>query len=328
MTLGRHAPAAYVRHVTELLRYTDYKLSPFVYVGFPIALGLLVAPLLTLILFFGFGLKSMFVPLELILSFVAVQAAFYGLLYFAVDRKARFAETVLPDVLQLTASHIRAGMTPDQALLMAARPEFGVMEDEIRFIAKEAMTGRNLEEALIGITRRVRSSLLDRTFKLVAEGIRSGGELATLLDETAEDIRTGATLRSEARASVMMYIIFIFLAAGIAAPALYAVSTYLIESMTKLAVNIGPEAVSSDIYAKSPFQLSYTRISSEFVYRYSLFSIISTAVISGLVLGLVEEGREKAGIKYIPILILLGVVVFFVTRLIVADTFSGLVAMA
>ncbi len=325
MSLGKAAPASYTRRVSELLGFTGYKFSPLVYVGFPIFLGILLSPLVAIILTFGFYIPAPLVPAEIVITFFAVQVIFFGLLYFAVDRKAKFSEKVLPDVLQLTASHIRAGMTPDQALLMAARPEFGVLEDEIRLVAKEAMTGKNLETALMGITRRVRSTLIERTFKLVAEGIHSGGEIAILLDETAEDIRTGATLRNEARASVMMYVIFIFLAAGIAAPALYAISTYLIESLTKLTATIGPEAMASDIYAKSPFQLSGTKISADFVVKYSIFSIMSTAVMSGLVLGLVEEGREKEGARYIPVLILLGLTVFFLARSIVGSAFSGII---
>jgi len=62
--------------------------------------------------------------------------------------------------------------------LFSARPEFGILEKEIRLAASKAIAGEALEDALLSIGDRIKSRLVSRTFKLIVDGMRKGGELS------------------------------------------------------------------------------------------------------------------------------------------------------
>jgi flagellar protein FlaJ len=325
ISLALLAPESYRRTIEKMLLFSDIEAETNVVIGAPLFYGLIATPLAVLFLAIIFSLNIFLSILLLPAVFFSIQAAVYLFLFYTMDRKAHFAEEMLPDALQLTASHIRAGLTPDKALLMAARPEFGVLEREIKWVAKQAMTGKDLSEAILGMNNRINSSLVQRTTNLIAEGIKSGGELATLLEETAEDIRNAATLRNEVRSQVMMYVIFIFLAVGIGGPALYGISTFLVESMAKISGGIDPSAFSTDVYANSPIKFNQVSISLDFMVKYALASIITSAIVSSVTLSLIESGNTKNTLKYAPILVAIGVIIFLVSRAFISGSMSSMI---
>ena len=132
------------------------------------------------------------------------------------------------------AANVRAGMTVDRAIWLAARPEFGVLEEELRRAGAKTVGGKPIKVALMDMTGRIKSDLLEKTFRLVIEGMESGGELAHLLEETADNARNSQGMRKEIKSSVTTYSIFIFFAAVLGAPALYAISLFFVQVMTKL----------------------------------------------------------------------------------------------
>ena len=73
---------------------------------------------------------------------------FFYLDMIMYNRKVK-VEAVLADFLQLTSANVRAGMTIDKALWFAIRPRFGILAKEIEQVAKETMTGKPLEVALM-----------------------------------------------------------------------------------------------------------------------------------------------------------------------------------
>jgi flagellar biosynthesis protein FliQ len=55
------------------------------------------------------------------------------------------------------------------------------------------------------------------------------------------------------------------------------------------------------------------------------FSLAVTSFFGGLLIGLIQEGSEKAGLRYIPILIAVSLSIFFLTRLMVERLFGAMV---
>jgi len=243
------------------------------------------------------------------------------------DKNAEFAENVLPDALQLMAANIHSGLTPDKALLFSARPEFGILEKEIRLAASKAIAGESLEDALLSIGEKIKSRVVSRTFKLIVDGMRKGGELANLLEQTSEDMREIKLLKKEISAQVGMYAIFIFIATGLAAPLLFSLSSYLIQTMYSLGKIINIEGVES--YSSIAFlKLSIGNISPSFIQTYALLMMISSSIFGSLIIGILQSGKEKAGLKYIPILILLNILIFFLTQLFLGQVIGFIVPTA
>ncbi|MCS7123461.1 MAG: type II secretion system F family protein, partial [Candidatus Aenigmarchaeota archaeon] len=268
-----------------------------------------------LALFFTKNLFSLIIlPLLFLVSFLLTLVT----LNLIADKKARFSEEVLPDLLQLMASNIRAGLTPDKALALSARPEFGILEKEIRNVASKSIAGKPFEEALLELTKKIKSRLIERTVNLIIEGIKKGGEIAKLLEQTANDIRDLKTMKKEISSQVGMYVIFIFIATGIVSPMLFSFSTHLIDTLQTISKEVKIEGGVTAFAQFKFLRFGTATISVDFVKIYALSTSLITSFFSSLIIGLLKEGREKAGIKYIPILAILNVSIFFTSQYVIS----------
>lgn len=311
-TIYRIIPDRYGNWVAKYLRYANFSISPEVFVGFSLVYGLFLGLDIAVILYV-MGFPTFIVLGSLLGAFILFQAFLNSIVVLISDARSKAVEEVLPDALLLMAANIRSGLPPDKSLLLAARPEFGPLEVEIRSAAKRTISGKPFDESLKGIGERIDSKLLKRSINMIIEGIRKGGELGSLLEQTAEDIRHAKVLLKEVSAYVLMYVIFIFFAAAMAAPLLYAISTYLVETMGK----IGGAMPETDIPAPQQMgTLKITRVqmSGEFLQTYSLLSLTISSIFGGLIIGLLRDGHEKAGIKFIPLFFVLSMGVFFISK--------------
>ncbi len=236
-------------------------------------------------MFFLFG------PLPAAAVFPVLPALVFGFGLLSAERKRRFIESVLPDALNIAASNMRSGMTPERALLAAARPEFGELSEYIRTAAKKAMAGKPLEKALGEIPSD--SRILRRAMDLISEGARYGGDLASVLDEVASEIRDLQTVRKEVRAVVSMYSAFILMAVAAASPLLFGVTTVLTGIMAGI---------------------SQSAVSPETVFTVSLLAVVLNSVFGSFVLGIITKGKEVYGFRYLVFLVPVSCAVFFGVR--------------
>lgn len=290
---------------------------------FTIFLGFVIAFDLFLI---GFGLVGIITGiLTGLIILVLIQVS----IILIADSRAAEIEKVLPDALQLMAANVRAGMTIDRAIWLSARPEFGVFEEEIRRAGAKTIGGKPIKIALMEMSSRIKSELLEKTFRLVIEGIESGGELAHLLEETASNARTVQSLKKEIKSSVTTYSIFIFFAAVLGAPVLYSISLFFVEIMTKLwspQMLGGVELTGSTMGGGMLSKAGVPTISVDQLFWFATSSILLTTFFGGLIIGLIQTGREKNGIKYIPALMAGAMAAFFVAQLLIRFIFGSFFA--
>ncbi len=317
--VARLGTESYKNWVRKHLVYADLSMTFENFVGLAYLYGasILLLTMMTLALFFGFPL--LFAVLASVGVFIAVFALFHILLINIADSRSNAAEEALPDILRLTSMNLRSGMTADRALLLSARPEFGIMETEIKNAAKKVISGVPFEDALKGMTDRIKSGTLEKTIRLITEGLRKGGELATLLEQLSDDIVHTKTLKKEIAAQVGMYAIFIFFAAGFGAPLLYSVSTFLIQTMSKISSSVSVQQAPAIGSGLGSIQFKQINIDLNFLLGYELVALFITSLFGSMLMGLLREGTEKAGLKIFPILFGLNMGIFFATRLLLAS---------
>lgn len=305
---------------TNLLLYSNIKVEPDNFLGFIFLLSLVIAVVLGNI----FGSIYQFSPWIIgVIVFVLVYLSIYLMLIVYADSKARFVEEVLPDVLQLMASNLRAGFTTDRALLLAARPEFGPLQYEINIVGKKITAGGSIEDALLELTKRVRSDTLARAVNLIISGIKSGGKLAELLQETSNDLKSQRLVEKKVRTSVNMYVIFIFIAVVFGAPLLLSLSTFLVEILSTTLKNIQIPANVASTFTL-PIAINSQGISISFVFNFVIILLVSNAIMGSMVVGLISKGSEKEGIKLLPVLIIGSLLMFFLVRFIIKYLLGGL----
>ena len=310
-------PRKLKKDFNQMIVYSNIKINPNQFLGFLILAGIAFS------LYAGYFLATLnILPyiLCVILSFVVIEIIFYFAVMLSIDSKAKFVESVLPDALQLMSSNIRAGLTTDRALLMAARPEFGPFAEEIKRVGRETMTGSSLASALLKMNQRIKSENLSKTMDLIVNSIKSGGKLADLLDQTASDLRDQQMVQKEISASVLLYVIFIFIAIAFAAPLLFSMSSFLVDILSSMNAKIG-SSMPADMGAKgAPISVTGVKISHDFLLQYAVSSLLVSSFFGALIMGLILKGNARDGLKYAPILIFLSVGLYFLGNYIM-DTF-------
>jgi flagellar protein FlaJ len=258
----------------------------------------------------------------LILLFFLTQLVIHSWLSLSADTRGKFVEDLLPDLLQLMASNLRAGYTLDRALLLSARPEFGSFKEEINRAGKDVATGKDFNDALIGLSDRIKSDKLAKAVSLIVAGQKSGGSLVDLLSQSATNLRQQKIIDERIRSNVLVYVIFIFAAIGFGAPVLFSLSSFLIEIMKNVFSQVTiPETTGA---IAIPISFSEITIDPSFVMNYTIISMIISSVMGSMVIGLISKGKRKAGLKYIPVLTILTLSLFFIVRSLIAGLLGGL----
>jgi len=281
---------------------------------------LLVFSLIITILFFNF---FFFFKISLWFTFLVfiISSLFF---YFRVSLKAsariKIMEQFFPDVISLMASNLRAGITIDRSFLLSARPEFAPLDEEILKTGKEIATGKDVLYSLKNMKDRIDSEKIGKVIMLIMSGLKAGGNIADLLEQTSSNIKEKDFIEKKASSSISMYVIFIFFAVGLGAPGLFALSSVLVDVIVNVSAQV-PEAGASNLNV--PFTFSQISVSTSFIIYFSLFFIIASDFISSMVIGLVNKGESKAGLRLFIPLVAISLSVFFGVRIFLSNFLAG-----
>lgn len=275
----------------------------------------------------------LFFQIPIPISFIAFALLFFfgTFLWISImsENKGKFVEKILPDALQLIASNIKSGLTTERALFVSARPEFGPLEKELKYASKEILAGARVEEVLLAIPERIRSKVLERTMWLIARGIASGGQIADLLIRLSDDLREQNSIQEEEKANTAMYVMLIFFSAAFGAPLLFGISTFIVEILSVQLSSV-PTIDPSQLQGISGNGLTglaqggAAAITPEFIMMFSIIMLFFSSIFSSLTIGVINSGKEKNGVKYIPIILIISFVLFFAVRLILTSFFGNL----
>jgi hypothetical protein len=307
--------------IKQDMAYANLKYDPYEWVGLNAVIGMICTVAVFLIVLF-FTNDMIYSAVAIVLTLVCYYLFVSTIVTMFADRRARYAEEVLPDALLLMASNLRSGLPTDEAITLSSRPEFGFMADKINDAGKGVATGETFADAFKRISKDINSTILNKTVGLVIEGLESGGEIATLLEETAVDIRDNDLLQREIRSVILVYALFIFIAAVVTAPILYAISTHLAGALSRLST-----AISVSFLTKNAPTINFatSEISPDFLFVFSIVNLLITSILGSLMVSLITTGNEKYGIRYIPVFIAVSLAIFFVVRYLVSGFFSSIV---
>ena len=221
-------------------------------------------------------------------------------------------EEVLPDFLQLASANIRAGMSIDRALWYAVRPRFGILANEIEIVAKETISGRDLNKSLMKFAEKYDSNVVKRSISLLIKGADAGGEIGDLLNNISMNIQENRTMKREMGANVLTYVIFISFATIVAAPFLFALSYQLLTIIQKIMTSITLPSSTGSMGLMINLSSEGIKISDFNIF--AIISLASTSFFSAVIVAIIRKGNIKEGIKYIPIFIITSITLFIISR--------------
>jgi len=304
--------------VQKLVYASGVRMSPGLFLQ-----RILIYSLAIALIFFLFSVRqSGTIAAALFAVAFAVSMVFaYLILEYTATRRMSVMEDVLPDFLTLMASNIRSGLTPERALLVSAREEFGPLKREIDSASKFAMTGTSFGKAFEKIGENVPSLSLNKSVRLIVEGVGSGGNLAELLDSTASDIRRFNLVRMEIQANVAAYKLFFFVAAGLGAPLLYATTNFLMGTVASIKGKLSLIGIATSGF-RTPVFFNTKAVPPELVFWFSVASIVVTATFASFAAGVISSGKESDGLRYVPLIVAIGIGVFLATLFALQSAFG------
>jgi flagellar protein FlaJ len=286
-TVDTIIPDKYTVMVQEtLIRSGMYvKASEIITLGLTASIGL---ALLAAVLSLALGINPI---LGAVIGFIAPVAIIGIWIFFMMERRVDAIEQGTPDFLRQIASLLRAGVGLETALEDVSKHGSGPLTDELKRAVIEIKIGSTFDDAILAMGERLKSKNLDRTFRMILEGRRTGGSLSDVIETVAEDLRAVLALQRERKANVMMSVMFLIIAAIIAAPfALGMITTYnsFIASLGK------------------PNPLADVTIMAASGY------IIIHSIIAGLLIGIILYGSARKGVKYALLLAPAAYFIFYV----------------
>jgi len=312
------------------LEKAGFYYSPYVYIGSSFYISLVITLFLMLLFvypkiiflvqtsgFFGF-MGALFVGVSVFISWAGIQFAIMILLlllgYFFLDiriyKRTQQIEYMLPEFLTIVSTNLKGGMSLENAMWNSMRPKFGTLTHEVTLISKKVMTGHDIAEALKEFAEKYDSPELKRTFSLIVSELDIGGKITTIIDDIVHHLKNTQKLKREMQASVISYIIFISAIVVVIAPILFALSYNLVNFMQGFISKVGG-ALSQGNVPGFLANVSPESIDPEAFKKFGYYTTGTIAFISSIIVAIIEKGDVRAGLKYLPIFLLLSLLVYF-----------------
>ncbi|WP_297476674.1 type II secretion system F family protein [Thermococcus sp.] len=213
----------------------------------------------------------------------------FGYPYWRITKRMGEMEKMLPDAFFYLASSLRAGISFSEALEELTTAKFGALTDEFRRTVAEIKKGRSTVDALKAFAlRNRRSQVLYRSMMIIIEALERGAPMGDVLVSVGNDVREILRIKQERKASTGMQVMFFLVTSGVIGPMILGIVYKLMASM-----NVG------DIH-----------MPVETIGNILLGFVVLQAVVSGLGIGVIREGKYTAGLKYVVMLVVMGVVIY------------------
>lgn len=320
LDFARLLPKSFRQNFQKQMVYAGLDKSADTFLGQVVMISLLygiIAFFAPLALFGGFRLDFGIGALLLLLISLFFS---YMWVYFRAEDRTKKVEAILPDTFQMIAGNLRAGMTPYKALKNVAKGNAGPLAEEIDYVTSRALGTESFVENLLKISERINSDTLDKSMKLFTTSMRSGGRLATLLEELAVDISETQALKNELKTSTKTYTAFIMFTVLFGAPLLLAISVNFVKMITDMQ--------SKTIQSTADFGMgglmSSIPITSDFMMKISISMLVFTSILASMLMGTINDGKPKAGLKYALGIMAACLVIFFIANIIVGRFVLGM----
>lgn len=291
-------PEKFLRSLDMRLESTKVALSAEEYVG----LSILVTLVLSVVVgFVGFLLQLPLPPFLLVplVVFTVFPVLTLWLPRYLAQRRAAELEQVLPDALRQMASTLRAGVSIDATLDDIVKSKYGELSREFGRVLTEVKRGRTLESALLALARRSSSTLYERAFRLIVEGIERGAALANVLDAVAGDAKEVHAIQRERKSATTQQVLFLF-----------AVALFAVPFIVGLTVGVSGITVGAGASAGGGMPPEMGTI--------AMVYIIMQAFICGLAVGVIRYGQMSKGIGYSVPFMIVSVIVFTMAKGLIA----------
>lgn len=208
-------------------------------------------------------------------------------------------EENLSDALKQMADTLKAGGTVEFALREVAYSEYGPLKKELMGILRKLEEGENFANALMHLSKNVKSTIVQRTITIIIDSIKAGAGLAEILDQISDDVRETHKIARERKTRTLLQVIFLFAAGGVIAPMIFGFVGTISQLLINSAASVADETVKQQALKAAG--------TIEFAVQAYLF--FQTVAVSAMI-SLMREGRLTKTIIYFPAILFIAVLAY------------------
>ena len=228
-------------------------------------------------------------------------------------------ERDLPEFIDNLVSNLKGGVSIEKAILKSVRYEQKSLLREVTLINEKIMMGDDVSKVLEEFRARFSSPVINRTFLLIGEGVRGGGNLTSPLERISENLKRVYFLDEEIKNSSAGFSMVIRGIALVLAPLLFALALTILIFIRDL----------FNLLNKSGGELgSFTSIPQEFVLSLEVFSyamICLITIFSCLITSQLKNERQFVAFKYIPFYLIFVILLFNLISGLLIDFFGNII---
>ncbi len=218
-------------------------------------------------------------------------------------RERKLAER-FPDTLNILASANKMGIGLTEGLGLVVRSSSGLVAEELRKVRNDIIWNASTGEALLAFGSRLEVPQLARTTRLLAEGLRSSGDLSRVLSVAAEDARGRYRLERDRKREMVSYIAIVVIGYLVFLLVIVALDASYLQPVTQTA---GEQA---EYVGEQRAPISFSDVPIEEYQLLFFHSAVIQGFGSGILAGKLADNSIRSGLKYGLGLVALAVVVF------------------
>src|ERR1700722_12880203 len=170
-----------------------------------------------------------FSPPTMVILIVLAFLIFPNFMEFSYQRWRRRIDEAIPNLLTDISAQVKTGISLDRALEIAATKDYGPLQIELKKLHTQLLLGVPFDVAVDNMIKRVRTTMVKRTFGLLVQANRAGGKIEELLEIIQSDANELFLLDKERRSALRPYVVVIYIAFAV----FVAVSVLLVDSFFK-----------------------------------------------------------------------------------------------
>jgi flagellar protein FlaJ len=296
---SREGIARFFRHPTDML--TEKPINILI-VCVPVALIIFFGGFISMVRTYGIGILFSSTIIDDFAVFAILVAIIpLAVLDFKEEHRVKNLEEALPNFFRDLAGMNDSGMTLPNAVHLVANAEYGTLTPHIRKLDNEMSWGVGFVEALNHFGKTLGTKLSDRSIDLIAKASKAGGDVSEVLRAAARDTFEVVNLAQERRNNMLIYMVIVLVSFAVF---LFVIAILVSTFLTTMAT-AGAAAAQSG--ASSQF---IGRIDVPAYKRLFAHAAMLQGFFSGLMAGVMGEGRVVAGLKYSALMLIIAWVAF------------------
>ncbi len=216
------------------------------------------------------------------------------------ERVLRKAERHLPSVFSELAILNEAGLNVIEGLdvLAASMTEMGVLSRELSIARRELKLGILVPRAVVRMGKRLKSGIFAKIAPIVIKALETAPTVKDAFYMVAKYAETEVLFRDRVRSSMLLYVVVIYMSIAV----FLFVSYIVLQNFLGVFAKIGPTS------GMGGMSIGFSNVS--FVKEIFFQVTMVVSIISGLIAGVIGEGKITAGLKHSYILAIMTYVVF------------------